>query len=134
MGMRCLADFILDSDLCLADGTGPLTLHSPDGDLSLVMANASADERAPNAVLSAQLIFETDTLDETTWAHASDKLAEFLNCLSYTTNRKFVRNRLKRVIDWTPGIIERRAIIYVETPEWDLAEPKLDNGFVNSAA
>jgi hypothetical protein len=52
LNMRCLADFILDSDLCLVDGAAPLTLNSPDGVFSLTVSNADADHALPNAVLS----------------------------------------------------------------------------------
>ena len=127
--MRCLADFVLDSDLCLVTGAEPLTLNAPDG----VLSNAGANPAEPKGVLLAQLIFETDKLDRNTREPAMEKLSEILNCLCYTTGRKFVCSKLKRLIDWTPGILERDAIIYAETPEWDLAEPKLDDNFTKTA-
>jgi hypothetical protein len=130
--MRCLADFILDSDLCLVDGAAPLVFNGPDGAFSLTISNADADHAFPDAVLSARLIFEADCFDEKIRTIALDKLAEALNCLTYATNRKFALKRLKRVIDWTPGIVERNAIIYHETPEWDSAEPALDGAFVDT--
>ena len=131
--MRCLADFVLDSDLCLAEGGAPLRLNGPDGVFSLVLSNAEADHALPDAVLSAQLIFEADSFDENIRGIACDKLAEALNCLTYATSRKFALKRLKRVIDWTPGLVERNAIIYQETPEWDLAEPALDGTLLDTA-
>jgi hypothetical protein len=130
--MRCLADFILDSDLCLVDGAEPLTLNSPDGMFSLTVSNADANQGLPNAVLSAQLIFESACFDENIRRLALDILEQALNCLTYATNRKFSLQRLKRVIDWTPGIVERQAIIYHETPEWDSAEPALDATFLDT--
>ncbi|MEK7854824.1 MAG: methylamine utilization protein MauJ, partial [Acidobacteriota bacterium] len=126
-------DFVLDSDLCLADGAAPLTLQAPDGAFSLVLSNAEPDPALPDAVLSAQLIFDADSLDENIRTIARDKLAEALNYLTYATNRKFTLKRLKRLIDWTPGLIERNAIIYVETPEWDMAEPALEGTFLDTA-
>lgn len=130
--MRCLADFILDSDLCLSEGAEPLALHDPNDGFSLVLGNAVADHAMPDAVLSAQLIFDADSFEDIR-SIACAKLAEALNCLSYATNRKFRLKFLKRIIDWTPGIVEREAIIYVETPEWEFAEPSLDDTFIDSA-
>jgi hypothetical protein len=130
--MRCLADFILDSDLCLVDGSALLTLNSPDGAFSLTVSNADADHALSNDVLSAQLIFESDSFDQNIRSVAVDILEQALNCLTYATNRNFSLQRLKRVIDWTPGIIERSAIIYHETPEWDSAEPALDGQFLDT--
>jgi len=131
--MKCLADFILDSDLCLADGAAPLTLNGRDGVFSLTVSNADPADASPGAVLSAQLIFEADSFDRSIRDVAIDKLADALNCLTYATNRKFAFKRLKRVIDWTPGIVERNAFIYHETPEWDTAEPALDKMLMDSA-
>ena len=131
--MRVLADFILDSDLCLAEAVSPLTLRTGDGLLSLTLSNSEPDQALPSAVLSAQLTFEAGAFDENLRDIALDKLADALNCLTYTTNRKFAFKRLKRIIEWTPGIAERNAIIYHETPEWDSAEPALDEMLVDTA-
>lgn len=130
--MRCLADFIIDSDLCLNDGTSLLTLTDPNNDFTLTLSNAESDSENIDAVLSAQLIFEASSFENIRDV-ACDKLARALNALTYATNSKFVQILLKRVIDWTPGIIERQAIIYVETPELDMAEPVLDNAYIDTA-
>lgn len=130
--MRCLADFVLTSDLCLPPVTGPLTLNSSNNDFSLVLSNATG-ETTLDAVLSAQLIFEADSF-ENIRTIAQDMLVLALNVLAFTTNRKFKRIALKRVIDWTPGIVERRVLIYHETPNWDQAEPRLDSVFVDTAS
>lgn len=130
--MRCLADFILDSDLCLKEGTGSLTLAAPDNDFTLTLSNVKSGSENIDAVLSAQLIFEASSF-ENIREIACDKLAKALNALTYATNSKFVQVLLKRVIDWTPGIIERQAIIYVETPELEKAEPALDNVYLGTA-
>ena len=52
--MRCLADFILDSDLCLADGAEPLAFNARDGGLLLTLSNVSGSEDRQSAVLAAQ--------------------------------------------------------------------------------
>jgi hypothetical protein len=136
--MRCLADFILDSDLCLPVGAAPLMLNDPGGRFSFMLSNASEAEHAiPEAVLSAQVIFETQLrfpderreIDEL----AHRWLGEVLNVLVFTTNRKFVPRALKRLMDWTPGLIDRNAMIYTETPEWDLAEPELNADYIGTA-
>jgi hypothetical protein len=137
-GMRCLADFILDSDLCLPAGTAPLTLKDPAGRFSLTLSNATEAEHAvPEAVLSAQVIFETELgfpdergeIDELAYKW----LGEALNVLAFTTNRKFVPRTLKRLVDWTSGRSDRDAMIYTETPEWDLAEPELNADYIGTA-
>jgi hypothetical protein len=131
--MQCLADFIIDSDLCLAPDTDPLTLQGPGRAFSLTLSNAGKTAEVPDAALSAQLIFEASAFDKGLGDVAYDKLSEILNCLAFTTSRKFTVKRLKRLIDWTPGLEERDAIIYHDTPEWDSAEPALDARFLDTA-
>ena len=130
--MRVLADFVLDSDLCLKPESGPLTLNGPDGSFALTLSNAEHDQTLKSSVLSAQLIFDTPSFENVKTA-AIDKLSVCLNSLTYATNRKFASVVLKRIIDWTPGTIDRRALIYKETPEWDIAEPALDPDFMHTA-
>jgi Methylamine utilization protein MauJ len=132
MQMRCFADFILDSDLCLKQGAEPLVLTSPTGGFTLTLANAEHDANLLKSVLSAHLVFDAPSFDNIR-QRAFEVIAEAINVLTFTTNRKFVVVLLKRIIDWTPGIVDRSAIIFVETPEWDTAESGLDQRFIDSA-
>ena len=129
----CLADFVIDSDLCFAPGNNLLQLHGPGGAFSLTLSNLGKADGPRDGVLSAQLTFETASFDKALKKVAYDKLSTILNCLAFTTNRKFAVKKLKRLIDWTPGLQERDAIIYHETPEWDTAEPALDAKFMDTA-
>jgi hypothetical protein len=164
--MRCLADFLIDSDLCLKPDAAPLRVKAPDNDFSLTLSNAGGPEAPLDAVLSGQLFFGGGLVrkysedragqahGDAYWAvsnlgdkHSSEiRMNQALcasrwilncrpisNCLTYATNRKFLMNTIKRVIDWTPGLTETRAIIYVETSEWDVAEPLLDDAFIDAA-
>lgn len=130
--MLCLADFVLDSDLCLAADAAPLALRDPGGSFSLTLLNADKSAGPTTAVLSAQLTFDANAFDRELRDVAYSKLFDILNGLAFTTSRKFSIVRLKRLIDWTPGLVERDAIIYHDTPEWDLAEPALDQ-FLDTA-
>src|SRR5690349_7950851 len=113
--MRLLADFVLDSDLCLAAETSSLTLNGTDGSY-LALSNAEHDNALKTSVLSAQLNFESESFDGVR-ENAIQLLDGYLNCLAYSTNRKFLRVTLKRIIDWTAGTIDRRALVYLEKPE-----------------
>ena len=113
--MRVLADFVLDSDLCLKPEGNPLTLNGPDGSFSLTLSNAEHDQNLKSSVLSAQLIFDASSFDNAKTA-ATDKLSACLNSLTYATNRKFASVVLKRIIDWTPGTTDRRALDLQRNP------------------
>jgi hypothetical protein len=129
--MRCLADFVLGSDLCLAPGTGPLAFTGPQKSFAVTLSNAGHDPALPNSVLSARIVFDAPSF-ENIRAGALEKLADCLNFLTFVTNRKFALVRLKRIIDWTPGLLDRHALIFAEMPEWDVAEPALDQLFVDT--
>jgi hypothetical protein len=130
--MRCFADFVLDSDVCLKQGANPLVLRCPADSFTLTLANAEHDSSLLKSVLSAHLVFEAPSF-ENVRELAFEKIAEAMNSLTFVTNRKFSVVLLKRIIDWTPGIVDRKAIIFVEVPEWDVAEPQLDQNFIDTA-
>jgi hypothetical protein len=131
--MRCFADFVLDSDLCLEPTANALTLNGPAGSFLLTLSNAEHDPMLPKSVLIAHLVFEAPKFDKNLRDLALAKLSECLNFLTYTTNRKFEVIFLKRIIDWTPGTVQRQAFIYAERSEWDIAEPGLDQRFMETA-
>ena len=122
--MLVLADFLLDSPLCLKDEAAPITIRAPSKEFSMTISNATeADRASADVVLSAQVTFSSDVFDQNLRLVAHEKLDAALNFLVFATNRKFTPTRLKRVIDWTPGLIDRRALIYAETPEWNVPTP-----------
>jgi hypothetical protein len=131
--MLLLADFEVDSDLCFAEDAEPLSLNGPDNSFTLTLSNAANEKTKPGYILSAQLIFEVTALNLDSRDAAYDKFAEILNFLTYTTSRKFFATRLCRVIDWTPGLTIREAIIYAEIPVWDSAEPALNESYLKTA-
>lgn len=130
--MLCLADFILDSDLCLPQNGPSLTLRGPDDEFTLTLSNADRDEGNPRAVLSAQILFQIDELTEAR-EPAYEKLVKALNCLVLTTSAKFSIVGLKRVADWTPGTEERSVIAFAEVRDFDSADPQLEPGLVDTA-
>ncbi len=131
--MRCLADFLLNSDMKFKDGEGPLTITAPDGDFEITLSNAPHATESPEAVLAARLIFDAESF-ENIRDIAMAKLSRALNCLTFATHRNFEYGALRQIIDWTPGIVDRTVIRYLEHAEWDTAEPELEDNFLQSAA
>jgi hypothetical protein len=131
--MLVLADFLLDSDLCLKDGEAPITIRAPNNEFSITITNATAADRASDdVVLSAQLTFNSDVFDQSLRSVAQDKLGAALNFLVFATNRKLAITRLKKIIDWTPGLSDRKAFIYAEKPEWEIATPGLAHAYADT--
>jgi hypothetical protein len=131
--MKLLADFIVDSDLCLPEGTPPVEIHSGAEKWDLSLSNIKPGADAVTAQLAARLTFEhADGLIGARDA-AREKLASAMNALAYATNRKFAAATLIKIVDWTPGKVERQALIFVEAPLDDRAEPGLTADFAGSA-
>jgi len=130
--MRFIADFYLESDLCLGEGAGPLTYADPAGRYSLAISNAAGDKRPARAVLCAQLVFEAKELRPAAEA-APLLMADALNFLVLSTNHMFRTLMLRRVVDWTPGTVNRRALIFAEVDEREEAIPIMVQPLVDSA-
>lgn len=132
LGMKCLAEFLLDSDLVLEEGMPHVLFTLADESFSIKIKNSDLVPAEDRGVLLAELVFEIDDF-ENAKLMASSKLAIVLNSLSFTTNRKFRLVRILKIIDWTPGLVDRRAIVYCEADVWAEAEPALDQSFTETA-
>lgn len=130
--MRYVADFLLESDLCFSNGSKPFVMCGPGQNFSLTLFNAEKDPKFPTAVLCAHLVFNSEAAQEDLRDEAFAVLSEALNCLSYATMRKFVPVMLKKIIDWTPGLAQRRGILFHEQDEWFEPDPQLDS-YIDSA-
>jgi hypothetical protein len=129
--MRFLAEFLLDSDLCLPSDAQPLEFSDPGGTFTLTISNTENTEHSREGVLLARMLFGAEALAEAR-SLAEKNLARSLNALTYTTGREFKYNLLRFIMDWTPGVQIRDAH-YAETPVWDLAETDLAIPYIVTA-
>lgn len=129
--MRLLADYILDSDLCLPKGDAPFQINGPHGSFTLHLSNTSDEIQQPTGVLAARLVFEAEDL-HTAREKADEFLYAALNALSFTTGHPFSYNDLRQIIVWEPGLSMREMIRYLETPMKDRAQPLLQADFKQS--
>lgn len=129
--MRLLADYILDSDLCLAKGDPPMEIKGPNGSFTLSLSNTSDAVQQPTGVLAARILFDADDLHSAR-DRADDILYASLNALSFATGHPFSYNDLKQIIVWEPGVSMRDMIRYLETPMKDRAQPLLQADFKES--
>lgn len=130
--MRCIADYYLESDLSLPENAQPLGYEDPYGRYALTLKNATGEKRPARAVLSAEMLLEADDLRAAAEA-APLLMADALNFLVLATNHMFRVLLLRRVVDWTPGIVNRQALVFAEVDERDEAVPILEQALVDSA-
>ena len=129
--MRVLLDAIIESDLCLPDGAEPLKLRFDSDDVDVAISNAPGSSPATSALLAVRLVFTAEVLLGAREI-AIEKLTRVMNCLAYASNRRFSLKRVLKLIEWTPGVVDRVAHIYVESPVDDRAQPELHAGFIST--
>lgn len=109
--MKCLADFVVRSELAVSEPDQQLRLHHQSGEFELRIANiaSSAENEAHN--LSVYLIFDAPNL-ATAKDIALQHIIEAMNALTMVTGFRFEYVRLIKVIDWTPGVSTRQARVF----------------------
>jgi hypothetical protein len=122
--VRVLADFRIDSDLCLPAGDPPLRIRADRHGFEATLSNVSAGDGDPAAVLACRILFDAPTLQEARDpAFAVVVLA--MGALAYATNRRFGRPKLLRLVECGGDPVLRGAIVYHESPADDRTEPGL---------
>jgi hypothetical protein len=132
--MRLLADFILESDLCLPKNSIPLEMRNSAQDWVLVLSNIQTPPDATSATLAARLWFDHIEPIGMARDRANERMASALNALVFATNRRFAVRELRRILDMTPGNVQRDALIFHTSPVADCMEPALTTDFTESAS
>lgn len=132
--MRLLADFIVESDLCLPQDSASLEVRDPMQNWVLMLSNIEPAPGATSATLAARLAFDHTEMMDTARDRANERMAEALNALVFATNRRFEVRELRRILDMTPGKVERDALIFHTSPIGDCMEPALTSEFTDSAS
>ncbi|GEM_PF-3376610 len=125
-----MADFIIDSDMCLPADAGSLTVNGPNGQV-LYLQNIEVAPHTRNT-LSARLAYDCDDWDKAKEI-ADGAIVGYLNALSFSTGRVLSVKELRLIIDWAPGIQMRDARGYAEVPFWQRAEPSFEHKYASSA-
>lgn len=129
--MLVLADFVLESDLCLPEHQPRLVIRREVAGFEAVLSNIKTD--APTgAELACRLVVEAPEF-EAARSIANEAVARLVNCLAYATNRKFMARELLRLIQWDTGLALRKAVIFHTGPADDRCQPALDTQFVGTA-
>jgi hypothetical protein len=129
--MRLLADYLIDSDLCLPQCAPEMTIEGPAGAYRLILENGGNSPGTGEGTLKGRLIFEHGDVDSSREV-ADEILVRILNSLSFSTGRQFSYKELKLIIDWSPGVKIRRGSVFSEVPYWQRAEPTLEPQFART--
>ena len=130
---RFVAEFVLDSDIRLPDGAGPLRWQEASGDFELIIENLKPGFSFIEDALRATLVFSANDLNEAR-ERCQDKLASILNAIVLISGSMTRQSRLVRVVDWDPGKIMRDALFFQESPKIAVPLPLLNGDILKSAA
>ena len=130
--MRILADYVLESDLCLPDGAPPLVVRSETAGFEATLTNVPGQQSVHGAELACRLVLEVRQFADAQRL-ADDSIVNLVNALAFTTNRRFAVQQLLKLVQWDPGQIEREAVIFNRSPLDHRAEPSLVPEFARTA-
>lgn len=129
--MECVANYEIKSDLSVSEDGKWVRLHHPDGLFKARIRNIERKDFSLPFLLSIQIRFEAADLNDAVEV-AEDRLAEFLNILALATGRRFVRHRIRQIIDCTPGSEMRSCLMWADAIENEDPIPILDQEVANS--
>jgi hypothetical protein len=106
---RWIAEYKVESQGIIERETGRLVYRHP-AELYEVHLSNNIDHDHPNETLNVHVIVSANDADE------GDNLAyrhlhDFLDHLAFITAAPFSVSRQTYLLDWTPGIVERRCIV-----------------------
>ena len=128
--MRVIAELVIDSTFCLHETEEQMHLKNPYAQFELVIKNNPNAGPFARTALLIEMIFETQDLS-TARSDALDNMAMVQNALARATGGRFDNVNVIRVIDWTPGIVDRAAR-YFATTRAAISAPELDAEFAKT--
>jgi hypothetical protein len=121
-----LVEYEIKSHAILEQSSDSLKFQHPTKNVSIEIRNKKVTSDSYEAILSAYVVLESDSF-ETVEEESLDHLKEFIDMLTLSTNMHFSIGNLLRIADWSPGIEERKGIIFKKFPGDDRPYAILDN-------
>ena len=130
--MKCLAEFDLISEADIVEGQSCLRLTHPKGSFDAFLRRSDVECVPNRCALRLWLLFDSDTLRASLdlW---ETLLSEALNTLSFASSASFELVKIRRIIDWTPDLVMRDAIYFVQDPATDAPFAILNQQMLTSA-
>jgi hypothetical protein len=108
---RWLMKCEVESNLGVQDGQEPLSFTHASGNSEVRLENLKMDPGEERPLLTAYFFFDESDI-EVADANGLPRLRRFFEFLSFLTGSRFRVTRRICLMDWSPGILERRAITY----------------------
>lgn len=112
--MKCLIEYEIEAH-GIFDGVRFLQFKHPRKDVTIELREKFIDLNKEDVLLSAYLIFDAASFEEA--SEAGDGIvSEFIDTLTFVTSMNFRISKKLRVIDWSPGVKERKMWVISQFP------------------
>lgn len=124
-----IAEFVLDSDLSIPENEE--SIKWIDSNIHLEICNTNEIPKRVVNTLKAHLKFESENLTQAK-EDCQDILAKVFNSLCLITSCSIRQSELKRIVDWSDGLVMRDALYFhrslrIAIPEEALAQDVLES-------
>jgi hypothetical protein len=126
-----LVEYEIKSHGIITSTHDSLAFHHPEQNVSIEIKNKQAEPGQYDAILSAYIILEADSFN-TAEILSLDFLKEFIDMLTFSTNMHFSIGDMLKVVDWSPGIEERRCLIINKFPGDERPYPVIDESLIKT--
>ncbi len=128
---KWLADYLVESHASLASGSSKLIFKHPHGIYEVHLSDNDVTPGIKTPTLNVQVILESDNYKDVEDL-SEQYLGSFLKLLSFLTNCKFNILSLRRIIEWTPGLVTRQYIQIDEFNDPTIPLAVLDDSIIKS--
>ena len=129
--MKCLAEYELISEAGFAPNATVLKIDHPTNLFTVSIRKSDATCQEDKCALRLWIEFEAEALSAS--KEISDKyLSDVMNVFSLTTSCSIRVVKISRIIDWTPELVERDALLFVHNNATDAPFDFLNHEIVNS--
>jgi len=129
--MQCAANYEIKSELSVFEDGRWLKLQHPKGLFRARIRNIVRNDFSTPFLLSLHLTFDAPSLDEAADI-AEERLADCLNMLALVTGSRFMRHRIRQIVDCTPGVQMRSCLMWADSIGHEDPTPFLDDHIVKS--
>jgi hypothetical protein len=130
---RFLLDLEIESEVTLSPTEAKLHATMPGSDMDVTVSVAKSSPGQGVTTLSLQLTLDAESIQDAR-ERGLNVAKNFLRAWSFTTSTPFRISAFRRVVDWTPGLRERKCIHFSRHPADEQPHPVLDSETLLSAA
>jgi hypothetical protein len=129
--MRCVANYEVKAEVSVFEDDRWMAIKHPNGLFRARIRNIVRKDFSSPFLLSLHLYFDVPSLDEAADI-AEERLADCLNILAFVTGSRFMRHRIRQIVDCASGVQMRSCLLWADSIGHEDPTPLLDDRIANS--